>query len=75
MRDIYIKPSKYLNFPPGHMLKLLCPFYGLSDSGDYWHATFADHLKEDLKMKSTLNDISFSLNEQKDSWKAYWQAI
>jgi len=43
LRDVYMKPNRQLDIPAGHILKLLRPLYGLADSGDYWHATFAKH--------------------------------
>ena len=59
MRDVYLKPGKEFEIPCGHLLKLLRPLYGLADSGDYWNETFAHHIKSDLKMQSTAQDISF----------------
>lgn len=58
MRDVYVKPTREFNLPAGHLLKLLKPLYGLSDSGDYWHATFSNHLIHDLDMTSTTGDLS-----------------
>ena len=59
LRDIYLKPGKEFELPSGHLLKLLRPLYGLADSGNYWNETFANHIKNDLKMKPTALDISF----------------
>ncbi len=33
-------------------------FYGLSDSGDYWDAKFKGHIKNGLKMQSTVTDMA-----------------
>ncbi len=41
------------------MLKLLRPLYGLADSGEYWHATFAKHLTHDLGMKAVSRNMLF----------------
>ena len=59
LRDVYLKPGKDFELPSGHLLKLLRPLYGLADSGDYWNETFAQHIKQDLKMKATAQDMSF----------------
>ena len=58
MRDVYVRPTKEFNLGADQLLKLLKPLYGLSDSGDYWHVTFANHLQHDLGMISTAGDLS-----------------
>lgn len=58
MRDVYIKPSQEFELGPYHLLKLLKPLYGLSDSGDYWHVTFAKHIQQDLGMVKMIGDMS-----------------
>ncbi len=40
-------------------MKLQWRLYGLCDSEDYWHATFAKHLSGDLAMKPVASDMSF----------------
>ena len=39
-------------------MNLFRPLYGLADSGDYWHATFAEHLTKKLGMKAIASAIS-----------------
>ena len=56
MRDIYVKPTKDFHLSKDSLLKLLKPLYGLSDSGDYWHATFTRHLRDELHMTPTVSD-------------------
>jgi len=58
LRDVYMKPNRHLSIPAGHLLKILRPLYGLADSGDYWHATFAKHLKNTLGMSNVASDMS-----------------
>ena len=58
LREVYLRPNRRLKIPAGYLLKLLQLLYGLADSGDYWHATFAKHLKDKLKMKPVANDMS-----------------
>lgn len=50
MRDVFIKPSREFELAPNQLLKLLKPLYGLPDSCDYWHTTFAAHIENDLGM-------------------------
>ena len=69
MRDVYLKPGKEFELPSGHILKLLRPLYGLADSGDYWSETFAHHMKNDLKMNSTAEDISFFFYKASEKMK------
>ena len=56
MRNIYVKPTKQFKLSKDSLLKLLKPFYGLTDSGDYWHNTFTSHIREDLHMVPTISD-------------------
>ena len=58
MREVYVKPTKEFKLNSDQLLKLLKPLYGLSDSGDYWHVTFANHLKNDLGMSPAAGDLS-----------------
>ncbi len=43
LREVYLRPNRQLHVPARYVLKLLCPVYGLADSGDYWYATFSKH--------------------------------
>lgn len=56
MGEIYIIPTKDFKLSKDVLLKLLKPLYGLCDSGDSWHSTFTQHLKDDLLMTPTLSD-------------------
>ena len=58
MRDIFIKAGKELCLDKDKLLKLLRPLYGLAESGDFWYRTITNHLREDLKMKSQIGDLS-----------------
>ena len=58
MREIYVRPTKEFKLSHDQLLRLLKPLYGLADSGDYWHITFSSHLRRDLQMIPTLNDLS-----------------
>lgn len=40
------------------LLGLLRPLYGLPDTGDYWHATFASHMKNELGMLQSFGDFA-----------------
>ena len=58
LREVYLKQNRQLKVPAGYVLKFRRPFYGLADSGDYWHSTFAKHLSDGLAMKPVASDIS-----------------
>lgn len=58
MRDVFIKPSREFELNPDQLLQLLKPLYGLPDSGDYWHTTFAQHIEKDLGMTRMVGDLS-----------------
>ncbi len=58
MREVYARPTKEFCLPSDQLLRLLKPLYGLPDSGDYWHSTFAKHLRDDLLMSCTAGDLS-----------------
>lgn len=69
LRDVYIQPGKEFELREDQILKLLRPLYGLSDSGDYWGATFSKHLKEDLGMETTTLDPAFFFKKVKEKLK------
>ena len=56
LREVYLRPNKHLQAPVGSILKLLQPLYGLADSGEYWCATFAEHLMRNLGMQTVASD-------------------
>ena len=63
MREVYLKPNrrdaeKHFHLNEKQLLRLLKPLYGLADSGDYWHVTFANHIKNDLEMIPSTGDLS-----------------
>lgn len=57
MRKVYVRVPKEFQLEAGELLELLKPLYGLTDSGDYWHATLTRHLTEDLLMRPTAGDL------------------
>lgn len=59
LRDVYRRPSKKVSIPAGHILKLPRPLYGLAESGDYWSATFSNHIKDDLGMMTAASNMAF----------------
>lgn len=58
-REVYIKPGKDFGLGSDKLLKLLRPLYGLADSGDYWGATFSQHITKELGMEPTIGDSAF----------------
>ena len=60
-RRVFIKnPAPQFGLEEDQCLELLKPLYGLSDSGDSWHATLDKHLVRDLGMKASKIDRSLS---------------
>lgn len=61
-RDVYLQPKPedlhLFGLRPDELLKIIKPLYGLCDFGDYWNVTIDDHLKNDLKMRKDVSDVS-----------------
>lgn len=62
--------SSYISIK-GKVLKVFRSQYGLAESGDYWHATFANHLTENLKMNPMTSGMSLSLDARGVKWLNY----
>lgn len=58
LREAYNRPTGDIELPPGTLLKLLRPLYGLLDAGVYWHATFSRHMQRVLRMNHTYRDLA-----------------
>ncbi len=71
LREVYLKPNRQLKVPAGYMLKLLRPLYSLTDSGDYWHATFAKLFTHDLGMIAVSSYMSLFFRRARAS---HWTA-
>lgn len=56
-----LNPQNELKIPPEKLLRVLKPFYGLADSGDYWGRTFKDHLRSDLELRTAQSDCALFL--------------
>ena len=60
-RRVFIRdPAIQFGLEDGQYLELLKPLYGLSDSGDSWHATLSKHLANDLGLSPNKVDNSLS---------------
>eukprot|EP00168_Porphyra_purpurea_P016741 TRINITY_DN552_c0_g1_i1.p1 TRINITY_DN552_c0_g1~~TRINITY_DN552_c0_g1_i1.p1 ORF type:complete len:862 (-),score=144.43 TRINITY_DN552_c0_g1_i1:471-2858(-) len=59
-RVLYLRPrvaDRHLfNLAEGELLRVDLPLYGVCDAGDYWHATFYDHIHNDLLMIPLISD-------------------
>lgn len=64
-REIYVRPPVEFQLSSDKLLRLDKPLYGLSDAGDYWHETFAKHLKGELRMNSTTGYLSLYIRRDK----------
>jgi hypothetical protein len=56
MRQVFLRPSKEFELPPGKLLKLQKPLCGLANS---WYNTMSQHIKDDIGMQSTTGDMAF----------------
>lgn len=56
--DVYAKPKGGIKLINTELLKLLKALYGLTDSGDYWHYTMANHHMNDLHMEQPTKDLA-----------------
>lgn len=63
-RQVFILevPDEF-NLKPTQCLQLLKPLYGLSESGDLWHATLDRHHRNDLQMRPLASDTALFVDE------------
>lgn len=56
-RDVFIRnvPPEF-NLKPDEAIQLVKPLYGLSESGDLWHATLDRHHRKELRMHPLASD-------------------
>lgn len=47
-RNVYIGPPSEAQLPPGKVLKVVKPLYGIPESGLHWYLTDIDHLGNNL---------------------------
>lgn len=57
-RLVYIKPTNEFGLKGGQLLQLVQTLYGLSDVGDYWDSTMANHLRKEIGMQQASLDRS-----------------
>ena len=55
-QNVYVKPSSEFELDPNQLLKLMKPFYGRADSGDYWGRLLNNHLEKELGMKLSVTE-------------------
>jgi hypothetical protein len=63
-RDFYVCPPQELNLPPGMLLKILRPLYGVPEAGTHWFRTYHNHHTEKLKLQQSFYDpcLLFAFN-------------
>lgn len=49
-RDVYLKPPPEMNLPPGSVLKVMKPLYGIPESGLHWYLTYLHYHLERIGM-------------------------
>lgn len=57
-QDVCVKLKGCINLKEEHLLNLIKPLYGLTDSGDYRHNAMANHLTKNLFMKPITGDLA-----------------
>lgn len=55
-RAIFIRPPLILNIPPGYLLRVDRPLYGLPESGMHWFVTYHGHHRRSLHMAAAIHD-------------------
>ena len=55
-RDIYLEPPTDVGIDEEHLLKIVKPVYGLTDSGSYWWLTSKNYHVNDLEMDQSAMD-------------------
>lgn len=63
--NIYVRELE-VRLDAHEILDILRQLYGLANDGDYWHATFLQHLKKDLGMKATASYLSLHFKPVQD---------
>lgn len=71
-RPIYVEPPSILNCPPGLVIHLGRPLYGILEAGTHWFFTHHPHHIEILNMMAGIHDqcvlySKYALNYQPDS--------
>lgn len=55
-RVFYIRPPPEIGFPPGTILRVIKPLYGIPESGNHWYGTYHKHHTEKLNMATSTFD-------------------
>jgi hypothetical protein len=56
IRIFYMKAPTEMGLPPGFVLRILKPLYGIPEAGNHWFKTYLDHHMEKLKMNQSTYD-------------------
>jgi hypothetical protein len=56
MRNIFVKPPAEMALPPGKLLYIIRPLYGIPEAGTHWFRTYHDHHTEKLRMTQSTYD-------------------
>lgn len=67
-RPIYMKPILELELPPGVLLKIRKPLYGLCDSGDHWFRALKEHYKNGLSLRNLPLTRPFTTNTKRANY-------
>ena len=65
-RDVYIRAPKEMELPPGYIIKVVKPLYGIPESGLHWYLTYLTHHLDTLRMTRTRSDPCILIRRTKD---------
>ena len=66
-RRVYLEPVAEMNLPPGMVLSVERPLYGVPEAALYWYLTYREHHVEDLGMNLSTVDQCIMYRRDPDS--------
>jgi hypothetical protein len=71
-RDFYARPPQELNLPPGMLLKVLLPLYGVPEAGTHWFRTYHNHHVKKLELQQSSYDpcLLFTTSNNSNGYQA-----
>ncbi|KAH0425958.1 polyprotein [Colletotrichum camelliae] len=55
------------NYPPETIMEVIKPLYGIAEAGTHWYATYSNHHREKLQMRTSTYDPCLLLSEETSS--------
>ena len=66
-RPVYMRAPKEMGLPPGKVLQVLKPLYGMPESPMHWYTTYAGHHKEKMGMEQLPIDACLMYKRNNDT--------